>query len=120
MLPKDPNFRTRLAPYICAAIIFALNFAVYTMQAPFVRMIELAVCREYYAAQDPSVIDPGGFVDEKFCKVDSIQKKVAWLLAIDQLLEFCCGPLSIDMLLSLGPAKTNVKTLCQISSLPFL
>jgi hypothetical protein len=83
--------RTRFAPYTCAAIIVALNLAFYAMSAPVVRIFELAVCREYYFAHDPSMVDSHGFVEEKFCKVDEIQRKVAWLLTINGMLGFLCG-----------------------------
>jgi hypothetical protein len=54
-------------------------------------IFELSVCREYYFVHDPSVVDSHEFVEERFCKVDETQKKVAWLLTINGLLGFCCG-----------------------------
>lgn len=83
--------RRRLAPRLCAGILLALNLAFYSRSAPVLRLVESAVCREYYINRNPGFDDSGGYVEEKSCKVDEIQKKVAWLFAIDQLLHFCCG-----------------------------
>ena len=83
--------RAHLAPRLCVGILLVLNLAFYTRSAPVLRLVELTVCREYYVTRDPGLIDSGGYVEEKFCKVDQIQKKVAWLFALDQLLHFCCG-----------------------------
>lgn len=66
------------------------------------RLVESAVCREYYMSRDPGVVDAGGYIEENFCKVDEIQKKVAWLFALDQLLHFCCGKLGILSCLTRG------------------
>ena len=85
------QWRVRLAPAICAASLLVMNLAFYSKAAPVLRLVELSVCREYFWKHDPSVIDPNGFVDERLCKVDAIQNKVAWLFAADELLHFCCG-----------------------------
>jgi len=82
--------QVRFAPHTCAAIILVLNLAFYAMAAPIVRIFELSVCREYYFVHNPSMVGGDGFVEEKFCKVDEIQK-VAWLLTINGMLGFCCG-----------------------------
>lgn len=94
--------RRRLAPRLCAAILLVLNLAFYSRSAPVLRLVESAVCREYYVRHDPGFGDAGGYIEEKFCKVDEVQKKVAWLFALDQLLHFCCGKLSIISCLTRG------------------
>ncbi|KAL4789304.1 hypothetical protein BDV19DRAFT_395186 [Aspergillus venezuelensis] len=68
-----------------------MNLAFYSKAAPTLRLVELTTCREYYRGDDPSVIGGDGFIDEKLCKLDTIQQKVAWLFAADELLHFCCG-----------------------------
>ncbi|KAA6412999.1 MAG: hypothetical protein FRX48_02742 [Lasallia pustulata] len=88
-LNKDVS-RAHLALRLCVGILLVLNLAFYTRSAPVLRLVELTVCREYYATRDPGLIGSGGYVEEKSCKVDQIQKKVAWLFALDQLLHFCC------------------------------
>lgn len=83
--------RSQLAPYLCAAIVLVLNLAFYSMMTPLTRAIELAVCYEHYLVHDPNVIELGGYVDEKLCKVVSIQERLAWILALNGILHFCCG-----------------------------
>ena len=87
--------RIRLAPIICAGIILVMNVAFYSKAAPVLRLVELTVCREHFSVHDPSVIGPDGYIDEETCKVDSIQRKVAWLFTLDELLHFCCGEIRI-------------------------
>ncbi|CAO2655437.1 Nn.00g105010.m01.CDS01 [Neocucurbitaria sp. VM-36] len=82
--------RATLAPHICVLIVLALNIAFYAKTAPTLRLVELTVCREYYREHDISKIGPDGFIDEKLCKVSTIQHKVAWLFMADELLHFCC------------------------------
>lgn len=48
-------------------------------QLPLNRVIERRLCREYYADQDPTMIDPGGNVSEALCKVDVVQRELAWI-----------------------------------------
>ncbi|KAH8904656.1 hypothetical protein BR93DRAFT_882495 [Coniochaeta sp. PMI_546] len=48
-------------------------------QLPLNRVIERRLCREYYAAQDPTVFDPYGEVSEDLCKIDVVQSELAWI-----------------------------------------
>jgi hypothetical protein len=86
-----PSLRERIAPHLCAAIILFNNISFYSQGAPWLRLVELSTCREYYTIHDPSVIGHGGYIEEKLCKLDPIQKKMAWLFMWDQLLHFVCG-----------------------------
>ncbi len=85
------SIRSQFAVYTCAAIILVLNVAFYSKGAPTLRLVELAICREYYKIHDPSVIGPDGFIPERLCKVSAIQKELAWLFALNEILHFCCG-----------------------------
>ena len=87
----QPSLRKKFAPHICTAIILALNLAFYSKAAPTLRLVELTVCREYYSVHNPNAIESNGYVSEAFCKDDEIQRKVAWLFTLDELLHFCCG-----------------------------
>jgi len=40
-------------------------------------LVEQALCRAFYTAQDPSVIGPDGRVPEARCKTESLQSQVA-------------------------------------------
>jgi hypothetical protein len=48
-------------------------------QLPLNRVIERRLCREYYAEHGPAVMNPGGDVDEQLCKVDVVQRELAWI-----------------------------------------
>jgi len=63
--------------YACALFIFILDFPSFMRVAPFLRLIELGVCRDYYQKVDPSVIAPNGDIDESLCKLDVIQSELA-------------------------------------------
>jgi len=65
--------------YACAIFIFIIDFPTLMRVAPFLRLFELGVCREYYRAVDPSVIAPNGDIDEGLCKLDPIESRMAAL-----------------------------------------
>ncbi|OIW26893.1 hypothetical protein CONLIGDRAFT_581732 [Coniochaeta ligniaria NRRL 30616] len=48
-------------------------------QLPLNRVIERRLCREYYAAEDPTVFDLLGEVGEELCKIDPVQRELAWI-----------------------------------------
>lgn len=100
--------RAKLASHICVLIVLALNLAFYAKAAPTLRLVELTVCREYYQEHDVSKIGPGGFVDERECKVSAIQKKVAWLFMADELLHFCCGKAGLNIWQSILSIRTQI------------
>lgn len=60
---------------------------------PSVRLLEMAVCRDYYRIHDPSVIGepPLSYVDEKLCKLDPIQVELAYLKAVKGLISTIPG-----------------------------
>ncbi|CAH0022778.1 unnamed protein product [Clonostachys rhizophaga] len=72
--------------------IFVLSFVAdlggSLVDIPEVRLLEMAVCRDYYREHDPSVIgpQPGSYVDENLCKVNKIQADLAYIRAIKSLL----------------------------------
>ncbi len=60
-------------------------------EGPKLRMLELAVCRDFYAAHDPSVIDNNGNVAEQRCKIPEIQSALAKLRGIMAKMEAIPG-----------------------------
>lgn len=68
-----------------------LNLSLQGMVTPRLRAIELAVCREYYAVHNPSMIRHGGFVDESSCEIKAIQEEVAWLKSLLQIITHTTG-----------------------------
>ena len=73
------NIRSKSAPWVCLAIAFLSNLASRLIQVPLLRVCELGACRKYYAIHDPSLIDSRGTVEERFCKLDSVQQNVAYI-----------------------------------------
>ncbi|KAK7746086.1 hypothetical protein SLS62_009546 [Diatrype stigma] len=60
------------------------------IDTPMVRLLEDTFCRDYYYA-DPAFPRPGGPIDEKLCKVDSIQTQVQDVLSIMVMLMSIVG-----------------------------
>lgn len=64
----------------CALIMFALiDLIMLGMGSTFMRMEELSICRAYYLRVAPSRVDASGDVDERLCKTDEVQAKLAFL-----------------------------------------
>ncbi|KAI0398868.1 major facilitator superfamily domain-containing protein [Xylaria palmicola] len=72
--------------------IFALSFVAdlggALVDTPELRLLEMAVCRDYYLDHNPSVIGspPLSYVDEKLCKIKEIQVDLAYIMAVKSLL----------------------------------
>jgi hypothetical protein len=47
------------------------------MGSTTVYLLEQAVCRRHYAEVQPTLIKPGGLVDEEICKIPDVQSQVA-------------------------------------------
>ncbi|KAI0127581.1 major facilitator superfamily transporter [Xylariales sp. AK1849] len=62
------------------ALLLLVNLSTSLYQLPLNRVIERRLCREYYAEHDPSQIGHDGSIVEDQCKVDEIQKGLAWIL----------------------------------------
>ena len=59
-----------------------IDFPQFMRAAPFLRMLELGVCRDYYKHVDPRIIGPGGEVSEKLCKLREIQTSLACIKGV--------------------------------------
>lgn len=71
--PERPIFFTILSLY------FWLNFTWYFLEVPTVRLLEYAVCQQYYRSHPQGIGMLHEEVGERFCKVEAIQAKVATL-----------------------------------------
>ena len=60
-------------------LVLLVNLSMSLYQLPLNRVVERRLCREYYAARDPTVPGPGGEISEELCKVDAVQKELAWI-----------------------------------------
>jgi len=63
------------------------------LDTPEVRLLEMAVCRDYYRVHDPSVIGPPplSYVDEKLCKTYEIETTLIFLRTKKAMLGFIPG-----------------------------
>ena len=74
-------------------LVLVTGFGSSLLNTPEVRLLEMALCRDYYRAHDPSVIGPPplSYVDEERCKVDSIQVELSYIMATRSLLSAIPG-----------------------------
>ena len=84
-LPKVHNGRT-IVNLLCI-IIFISSSSTGLTGIPATRLLEDAVCRQYYGVDGAA----GGPIDEEHCKGDAIQSRVAFTLAIQSSLEAAAG-----------------------------
>ena len=78
-----------IRPLILLLILVHLASVLYTL--PLNRVIESRLCSEHYAQHAPSSLQPDGSVPEKLCKIDEIQRQLAWLQGIMETTLVVCG-----------------------------
>ncbi|KAF1939108.1 hypothetical protein EJ02DRAFT_446404 [Clathrospora elynae] len=86
-LPSTPSKRA-IWPLVLLLVLVHLSVVLYTL--PLNRVIELRLCQEHYSLHDPSVIQPDGSIPEKLCKIDDIQRRLAWLQGIMETILVVC------------------------------
>lgn len=59
-------------------LLLLVNLATSLYQLPLNRVVERRLCHDYYGEHDPSVIDPDGDITENLCKINDVQKGLAW------------------------------------------
>lgn len=87
---SDTRPRSRFWPraaILCGALSLVADLGDGLTAAPEVRLLETAVCRDYYLARDPSLVGPPPlrYVREELCKRDAIQVELAYLRALKGL-----------------------------------
>ncbi|KEY71913.1 hypothetical protein S7711_09116 [Stachybotrys chartarum IBT 7711] len=87
-----------LPPYLYTVVLLFIlvlvtGFGSSLLNTPEVRLLEMALCRDFYRVHDPSVIGapPLSYVDEERCKVDSVQVELAYVVATRSLLSAIPG-----------------------------
>ncbi|THW55528.1 MFS general substrate transporter [Aureobasidium pullulans] len=90
--PNARSYRTRSVIILVALVIVITSVAGGLIGLPFVRLIEDAICQEHYASRP---VEGGLFitsdVDEAHCKVDAVQARLAYILAIQEMLDAIAG-----------------------------
>ncbi|OJD32597.1 mfs transporter [Diplodia corticola] len=87
---RSSRVNHRLWPYaaiLCGALSLVADLGDGLTAAPEVRLLEMAVCRDYYHEHDPRLIGPPplSYVREELCKRDEIQVELAYLRALKGL-----------------------------------
>ncbi|KAH6623692.1 hypothetical protein F5144DRAFT_595815 [Chaetomium tenue] len=78
--PSAP--RRAIRPLLLLVALVNLAWSLY--QLPVSRVIESRLCRQHYAAADPSVLRPDGSVPEELCKIDEVQQQLGWLQGVTE------------------------------------
>lgn len=78
-----------IRPLIVLLILVHLSAVLYTL--PLNRVIELRLCQEHYELHDPSVIGVDRSIHEKLCKIDEVQRRLAWLQGVMETTVVVCG-----------------------------
>ena len=78
-----------IRPLIALLMLVHLSAVLYTL--PVNRVIELRLCQEHYELHDPSVIPANGAIPERLCKIDEVQRRLAWLQGIMETTLVVCG-----------------------------
>ncbi|KAF2175188.1 major facilitator superfamily transporter [Zopfia rhizophila CBS 207.26] len=76
---KQPRVSSRCGVLLIFLLLSIISLAMRLLNLPLNRVIELRYCKEYYQQHEPSVVGPDGNVPEELCKIDGVQKKLAWL-----------------------------------------
>jgi hypothetical protein len=68
--------------WLCYIIMFVLTLGSSSLVAPSMRLLENAVCREYYNQHQPKKYIPGSDIPESECKSAGIQAHFAMVITI--------------------------------------
>ncbi|MCJ1351939.1 MAG: hypothetical protein MMC33_001923 [Icmadophila ericetorum] len=67
--------------------------SIFLQLAPFARLYESIICKDYYQEHDPSFIDENGNVDEQHCKLAPIQAELVTVQGGQMLFDSIVGAL---------------------------
>lgn len=84
-----PPGKHSIWPLVTLLVLVHLAHVLYTL--PLNRVVELRLCEEYYERHNPSSIQPDGSIPERLCKIDDVQRQLAWLQGIMETTLVVCG-----------------------------
>ncbi|KAI1207843.1 major facilitator superfamily transporter [Annulohypoxylon truncatum] len=114
---RRPRPKLAIAPLLVLILLVNLSASLY--QLPLNRIIERRLCRDYYNLHDPSVIDNDGNIDEKLCKIDDVQKSLAWVVGIMETL-WIVGDFVMTIPLGFVAEKYGRRTVLWLNIVPRL
>lgn len=79
--------------FTISSLYFLVNLTWYFLEVPTVRLLEYAVCQQYYRSHPHGIGILQEAVGERFCKVEAIQAKVAILTGGEISLDAMSGTL---------------------------
>ncbi|KAK4124414.1 hypothetical protein N657DRAFT_572153 [Parathielavia appendiculata] len=83
-MQPPPAPRAAIRPLLVLVGLVNLAWSLY--QLPVSRVVESRLCREHYAAHDPSVLHPDGSVSEELCKIDDVQRRLGRIQGVIEAL----------------------------------
>lgn len=63
--------------YIAGVFVLIIDLGAAVSPPATLRMLEAAVCRRFYATEDPGIMDVDEDIPESYCKLDPIQSELA-------------------------------------------
>ncbi len=81
---RPPAPRRAIRPLLLLVALVNLAWSLY--QLPVSRVVESRLCREHYAAHDPSALRPDGSVPEELCKIDDVQQRLGRIQGVMETL----------------------------------
>ncbi|KZF19068.1 MFS general substrate transporter [Xylona heveae TC161] len=92
-VPKCGRLSPKFLTFMVLLFVVLVEFPGNLAQAPRMRIIESIICRNFYGEHNPRLIGTGprGEVDEKFCKIDEIQKQFALLKGMQDFFDALPG-----------------------------
>jgi len=88
---KQPSISSHSGVLLLFLLLGIINLAIRLLNLPLNRIIEWRYCKEFYQQHDPSVIGPDGSIPEELCKINEVQKKLAWLQGVIETSITICG-----------------------------
>lgn len=89
------GFHSRIDVLLLFALMAVISLSVRLLNLPLNRIIELRCCNDFYRQHDRSLFDSHGNIPERFCKIDEVQKKLAWLGSLIDISLVVCGESSL-------------------------
>lgn len=77
--------------YLIGLFLLIVDIPGFMGEAARLRLYEMAVCRHYYSRNDPSLIQPDGEVQERYCKIAPIQSSLAKFTAMQTTFDEALG-----------------------------
>ncbi|KAI0880476.1 major facilitator superfamily transporter [Annulohypoxylon maeteangense] len=114
---RRPRPKLAIAPLL--GLILLVNLSASLYQLPLNRIIERRLCRDYYKIHDPSVIDNDGDINETLCKIDDVQKSLAWVVGIMETL-WIVGDFVMTIPLGFVAEKYGRRTVLWLNIVPRL